>query len=282
MRLLLAFFSLTYLLSWTLFAAARALSDGTGGSPFGLAGLAGPVLLVGVFAPGLVAVALTLKGEGRAGVTALFRQIVEPRVSIRWYVFAVVYFATVKLVVALLHRVITGAWPLFGQDPWYLLAVAIVFSTPTQIGEELGWRAFALPRLAAWLGLPGASILLGVIWATWHLPLFAMPGADTAGQSFPLYLLDVTALSIAIAWLYWRTNGRLLLTMLMHAAINNTKDIVPSTVVGATNRFAWSTSTVAWLTAGVLWICAIYLLVQMRGAKLTTRSLSTAEPTQAS
>jgi membrane protease YdiL (CAAX protease family) len=47
--------------------------------------------------------------------------------------------------------------------------------------------------------------VLGVIWALWHLPLFYLRGADTYGQSFPVYVLQVTALSIAIAWLYWRT-----------------------------------------------------------------------------
>jgi len=181
---------------------------------------------------------------------------------------AVLFFPAIKLAVALVHRVVAGAWPVFGGEPWYVMAVAIVFSTPAQAGEEIGWRAYALPRLAARFGIGPASILLGVIWACWHLPLFSMPGTDTAGQSFPVYLLDVTAISVAMAWLYWRVRRRLLLTMLMHAAINNTKDIVPSAVAAATNRFALSTSLVAWLTTALLWICAAVLLVRMRDAKL--------------
>ena len=71
-----------------------------------------------------------------------------------------------------------------------------------------------------------------------------------------------------MAWLYWRTGGSLLLVMLLHAAVNNTKDIVPSAVPGATNPFALSTSLVAWLTVALLWICAAYFLIRMRKMKL--------------
>jgi membrane protease YdiL (CAAX protease family) len=102
------------------------------------------------------------------------------------------------------------------------------------------------------------------LWAGWHLPLFFVPAADTMGQSFPLYVLQVTALSVAAAWLYWRTGGSLLLVMLLHAAVNNTKDIVPSAGRGATNPFGLSTSLVAWITATLLWIVAAHFLWRMR------------------
>ena len=138
--------------------------------------------------------------------------------------------AAVKLIVALLHRVLLGAWPRFGDEAWYVMIAATIFSLIVggQTGEEIGWRGFALPRLAARFGYGIGSIVLGVIWALWHLPLFFVRDADTYGQSFFLYTLQVIAISVAMAWLYQRTNGSLLLTMLMHAAINNTKDIVPS------------------------------------------------------
>jgi membrane protease YdiL (CAAX protease family) len=133
-----------------------------------------------------------------------------------------------------------------------------------QAGEEIGWRGFALPRLAERVGLGGGSVLLGVLWAGWHLPLFFVPEADTFGQSFPLYLLQVTALSVAMAWLYAHTRGSLLPVMLMHAAVNNTKDIVPSAEINATHPWALSHSLVAWLTVALLWLGAGYFLVRMR------------------
>ena len=224
-----------------------------------------PVVLLGVFAPSLVALSLTVRSEGAAGALALLRRVVQWRVAARWYLFAVTYIAAIKLVVALIHRLAMGRWPRFGDVPWYLIIAAIVFSTPFQGGEEIGWRGYALPRLAERFGLAMASVLLGLTWAFWHLPQFFIPEADTYGQSFIVYVLQVTALSVAIAWLYARSHGSLLLPMLMHSAVNNSKDIVPSVTPGATNSFGLSASPVAWLTVAALWICAAYFLVRMRG-----------------
>jgi CAAX protease family protein len=268
MRSLLKFFSLTYIVSWILWIAVAAILRGAAPQPSGFPAISGFLYLLGVFAPALAALALTARADGRAGTLALLRRTVKWSVGARWYVFAVGYMAAIKLVSALLLRIATGAWPAFGQEPVYIMAIAIVFSTPVQAGEEIGWRGYALPRLSARLGLSIASIVLGVIWAGWHLPFFFISGTDKSGQSFPLYLLSVTALSVAMAWLYWRTNGSLLLTMLMHAAVNVTKDIVPSAVSAATNAFSLSSSLVAWLSVAILWICAAYFLVRMRGVKL--------------
>lgn len=223
---------------------------------------------LGILAPSFVAVWFTARHEGRAGVRALLRRLLQWRVGLRWYVFALTYFAAIKLAAALIHRLTTGEWPRFGSVPWYVMVVAIVISTPVQAGEEIGWRGYALPRLAARFGLARASILLGIIWAAWHLPLFLIPGTDTSAQSFPLYLLAVPALSVTIAWLYARTNGSLLLTMLMHASVNNTTGIIPSVEQNGTNPFALSTSMMAWLTVGLLWLTAAYFLARMPKAEL--------------
>ena len=78
--------------------------------------------------------------------------------------------------------------------------------------------------------------MLGFNWGVWHLPQFFIRDGDSYRQAFPVFVLQVTAMSVAFAWLYARTNGSLLLTMLLHAAINNSKDIVPSGVLGGTAR----------------------------------------------
>lgn len=266
MRRVLTFVALTYAVSWAAWLTAMAVLPAAAPQPAGA--LRGFLYLLGVFAPSLVALALTAHADGGAGVASLLSRTLRWRVQARWYVFAVTYMAAIKLAAALLIRIATGAWPAFGAEPVYVMAMAIPFSTPVQAGEEIGWRGYALPRLSARFGLAGSSIVLGVIWALWHLPFFFVSGTDKSGQSFPTYLLTVTALSVAMAWLYWRTGGSLLLTMLMHAAINNTKDIVPSAVTAAANVFSLSSSASAWLTVALLWICAAYFLVRMRGVKL--------------
>ena len=257
MPALLTFVVVSYIVTWGCFFAAAGTRAA---EPRAL------LFLLGTFTPGFVALWLTGQVTGRSGVTALLRRLVDWQVPARWYVFAVSYIAAIKLTAALVHRVATGAWPRFGEVPWYLMLAATVGSTLIggQAGEELGWRGYALPRLAARLGLGAGSVVLGVLWAGWHLPLFFVPRADTFGQSFPVYLLQVTALSVAMAWLYANTRGSLLPVMLMHAAVNNTKDIVPSVEAQATNPWALSHSAVAWLTVTALWLCAGYFLFQMR------------------
>lgn len=262
---LVRFFGLTLALTWAVWAVSGALVFHGPAPASGGPSLAGALFLLGVFVPGIVALGLTARSSGRAGVWALLQQIGRWRVGVRWYLFAAGYMVAIKLSVALVHRVATGDWPRFGETRWVLMAVATLVSTWAQAGEELGWRGYALPRLAARIGLARGSILLGVIWAVWHVPLFLVPGGDTYGQSFPLYLIQVTAISVAMAWLYWRSGGSLLLVMLLHAAVNNTKDIVPSVVPGAMNPLALSTSLTAWLTVAALWVGAAYFLYRMRG-----------------
>jgi uncharacterized protein len=270
MRSLLKFFLITFSVTWILWVASFAMSQGMSAShPLGL--LAGALFLLGVFAPGLVALALTDRTEGRAATRALLGRVFKWDVGWQWYLFALAYMPVVKLSVALVYRVMTGAWPRFGQTPWYLMSGAIAVSTWAQAGEEIGWRGYALPRLSQQFGLAPAGITLGIIWATWHLPLFFFTGSDIRGQSFPLYLLQVIALSVALAWLYWRTGGSLLLVMLLHAAVNNTKDIVPSAEPNATNSWALSHSIVGWLTVALLWIAAAYFLIRMRKIKILQR-----------
>jgi hypothetical protein len=260
---LLKFFFLTYAVTWVCFITAVKISYGPVWIAPALALVRGFLLLLGTFAPSLVALGITARAEGRPGVRALLRRILQWQVSTRWYLFAIVYLPAIKLSVALVHRVMTGAWPRFGTEPWYIIVVAIAISTPVQAGEEIGWRGYALPRLAGRLGFARASLLLGLVWSAWHLPIFFLPGADKYGQSFPVWTLQVVALSVAITWLYAHTNGSLLLTMLMHSAVNQTVGIVPSANANPGNPFALSASLVMWLTAAFLWVSALYFLVRM-------------------
>jgi membrane protease YdiL (CAAX protease family) len=239
--------------------------------------LGGGLILLGAFAPALAALAVTLWTEGRAGVVALLRRIAQWRVATKYYVFGIGFMDAIKLSAEVIDRASTSAWPRFDTSQWYLIPAAIAFSTPFQAGEEIGWRGYALPRLAERFGLASASVLLGLIWGLWHLPQFFIRGGDSYQQSFPVFVLQVTAMSVAFAWLYTRTNGSLLLTMLLHAAINNSKDIVPSGVPGGTETIGFHASRISWITLALLWGCAVGFLLDMRKQPLgnTTNAIST-------
>lgn len=277
----LNFFLVTFAVTWACFGAAIEIARRSAATRLSFE--VNALVLLGTFVPSLVALTLTAIQRGRNGATALLGRMFQFDVKARWYLFAVSYMAVIKLCAALAHRVLLGAWPRFGQESPAIIVAAIIFSTPFQSGEEIGWRGYALPRLAESMGFRAASVLLGVIWASWHLPLFFLPGADTYLQSFPVWASEVTAMSVAIAWLYTHVRGSLLLTMLMHSAINQTLGIVPSASAHPTNAFSLHVSPLMWLTAALLGISAAYFLVRMPraeqlyvGTRYTPRSVAQA------
>jgi membrane protease YdiL (CAAX protease family) len=252
------FFALTFAVTWAFFGAAVIVSRGPH------AELSGALVFAGTMMPALVALVMSSRSEG--GMAAIFARLGRWRVGLRWYLFALGYMAAVRSAAALICRLATGAWPAI--DPWTLLVVmaSIAFSTPFQAGEEIGWRGYALPRLVERMGFAGGSIVLGVMWACWHLPLFVLrvPGNNEYGQSFTVWALGVTGLSVAMAWLYLRTNQSLPVVMLMHAAVNNSPHFVPSLVSDTQNVFSLHASLAAWLTTTFLWAGAGWFLWRMR------------------
>ena len=263
-RNLFGFFVLTFAITWIAWLASARLGLLAGGGPLATGG---PLFLLGVFVPALVALGLTWHDEGRDGVVRLLARISQWRVAARWYVIALGYMAATKLLAAVVARVATGTWPALGETPWLLMIGAILVSTWVQAGEEVGWRGYALPRLWHHFGLGGAGIVLGVIWALWHLPLFFIPGTGSDTQSFPIYLIIVTNISVALAWVYWKTGGSLLLVMLMHASVNNTTGIVPAALPYPVQPMSFDGSVLAWCTVAVSSLVAAILLIRMRGAE---------------
>src|SRR5690349_3262204 len=178
-RSLVIFFVLTYAVAWAFWLPVVRAS-----AP--LTPLHSALALAGTFAPSVVALTLTSLSQGRSGVRALLEPMLQWRVSTRWYLFAASYIAVVKIVAAVLHRIVTGAWPQFGDENLFVMIAATLVSTPMQLGEEVGWRGYALPRLAQHINYGPAALALGVVWACWHLPLFFVVAGDKYGQSFPI------------------------------------------------------------------------------------------------
>ena len=210
-----------------------------------------------------MAISLAAITQGGEGVKVLINRISFKDIKAAWLVFAVTFMALIKILVAVIYFLLYNSWPEFGSTPWYGMLLAVAVSMWAQAGEEIGWRGYALPLMAKKFGLALSSVLLGVVWAAWHLPLFYIAAADTFNQSFPVYLLQVTALSVIMAWLFWKVNGNLLPLMVFHAAINNTKDIVPTASKASASPFTFNTSPIGWISLALLWLVALYALYTM-------------------
>jgi membrane protease YdiL (CAAX protease family) len=118
------------------------------------------------------------------------------------------------------------------------------------VGEEVGWRGFALPRLLERQSALQASLVLGLLWGLWHLPTFFIPGTPQAGIPIPAHLVYVIALSVLFTWMYLHTRGSLLLATLFHGAVNTLGFINPA----VDPSLRW------WLIAGVYAAAALVVL----------------------
>jgi uncharacterized protein len=94
------------------------------------------------------------------------------------------------------------------------------------LSEEVGWRGYALPGLIEKFGSLGASLLLGLLWALWHLPMFFVPDLSQYGNPFVLYALTQIAWSVVMTFLYLRS-GSVLIAMLFHIGINVWLYLIP-------------------------------------------------------
>ena len=268
---LVTFLTITYAVTWTFFLAALAFSRGMAPSNQALAMVPGLLVFVGTMAPGLVAIAITARIGGTPRITALLDRLFLWRVGARWYLFAIGYMALIKLATALARRMMTSSWPRLDYQSWATVITAVIVSTPFQAGEELGWRGYALPDLAERIGLARGSVVLGMIWACWHLPLFflSVPGNSEYGQSFPVWALGVTGLSVAFAWLYAHTGGSLFLTMLMHSVVNNIPHFAFTPAANTRNISSIDDTLLLWLSTLFLWIGAVCLLPGMGRLQLS-------------
>ena len=214
---LILFFAAAYALAWLAFAvpilAAR-----------GLIALPAPeavFLTIATLGICLAGVGIAALESGAAGVRGLLAQVVRWRVHPVWYVAAILGPALFPVGAFLLAVVVGNAVPPASSlQVWLSVPLLLVALFVPAVLEEVGWRGYALPRLQRRLGAMSASVVLGVIWAGVHLPLWLLPDFGFADQSVPLYVIQVTAISIVLAWLYNATGGSLLLTGLAHAAVN--------------------------------------------------------------
>lgn len=220
---LVSFFGLTFVITWGLEAVRLLL---------GLPGVPAIIFLeVAGAGPSLAGLTVAWIAGGGQGVRKVLGRILRWRVEFRWYLLVLIFFPALLVAVIAAATVLSGEpFSLAFPGPWWLLPAfmpLVLFLGPLQ--EELGWRAFALPALMERHGWLPAGLLLGVAWALWHrtpLTWTAISWSEPLGSTGLLGLtlgavIPDIALSVLMAWVYWRTQGSALLAGLgMHTAAN--------------------------------------------------------------
>jgi uncharacterized protein len=190
---LISFFVMAYAFSWLVWSPWVLGQDGAGLLPFKIGQATGLVLAAGILAgPTLSALIMTAATEGRAGVRRLLGRLVLWRVGIQWYLFALL---GIPLIILLGTMIYTQELPNLKAlgGPSYLLSYLGTYVLVVVLGgplfEEIGWRGFALPRMEPLQGPLLASVVLGVMWALWHLPEFLVPSWAAASGGIILFTL---------------------------------------------------------------------------------------------
>ena len=223
---LISFFIMAFAFSWITWSPWVLSEEGVGLLPYPVSGF--PWIPLGIFlGPSLSGFIMTGITEGRAGVRRLLHRIVLWRVGLRWYLFALIGIPVVMTLGTIILP--GGPAPLLTLGPGYLLSYLGSFVLITILGgplfEEPGWRGFALPRLQPLHGPLVGTIILGLLWALWHLPEFWVPtwAASSGGSDFfaiVKFVIIAISFAIVITWVFNNTKGSVFMAILVHASID--------------------------------------------------------------
>lgn len=182
-------------------------------------------LYLGPFGPFVAAFLLTGLYEGKSGVVKLLKRGVDFGFKKVWLIPILLLFPVLQGLALLLSTLVGEPAPDLPllRNPLFIpywFVYMLFLGGPLQ--EEFGWRGYALDRLQARYSAGKASVILGIVWALWHLPLFFVKGMSIQYQVQNIIpsVVYITFLSILFTWIYNNTGGSVLATLLFHAVLN--------------------------------------------------------------
>jgi uncharacterized protein len=171
--------------------------------------------------PALAAVIMSQVTHGKVGVGDLFKGLIRWRVGLVWYIVAVfgpvVLITVAQVVTKLLGLTVTITVPQINLSPYIIFGFVINFLGNTC--EEIGWRGFALPHLQKRYNALISTLIVGLLWGLWHLPLLFLVGNWMS--EFPLlWFISIVADAFMYTWIYNSTKGSILIVALLHGSLN--------------------------------------------------------------
>jgi membrane protease YdiL (CAAX protease family) len=181
-----------------------------------------------LFGPGLVTMYTVGFNEGWQGLKKLLQGLLQWRVNVKWWLF-VLFLPGLSIIAA--HLI--GSWWNGGTAKFYSLDQSVPYFLTTFASyfflnsEELAWRGYLFPKLQLKRGSLQSSVIVGILWALFHAPLFLMKNGHPAGYNFILYTLMVFTFSFAMSYFYNHTNRSLLIVHVLHQSLNTWGEVIP-------------------------------------------------------
>ena len=205
---LVVFFLIAFIIAW-----------GTWIPAFLLPNFPKQLSMLGLFAPAISGLVVAWMANGRSGIGEVLGRYQKWRFGVQWYGLSIGLIPTFFLLAVLLSGVISGhpLEQIWVGSPLYFVLASFVWLMMINSGEEIGWRGFGLPKLLETIKSPWlASLILGVIWGLWHLPIYLLPGQSSF--PYPLFMLLTIGSSFIYTALFMETKGSLLPAVLLHAS----------------------------------------------------------------
>ncbi len=230
-------YSLTGLLTFVLIAFGWTWGLLWVGATFTLqpAWLGTAVLIAAAFGPSLAGVITVALFGGLAGLKHWLKQCLFWRTGWGWYVIAAFAPLAIMALAIILYAATGGAAPpspAIGNVWLSVLIFGQILVLGGPLGEEFGWRGYALPALTERMGWRWASLIVGAIWALWHLPLFFIPGMAQANMPMALFMTSSMKLSVVFARLSVNTRFSVLPAIVLHWSVNAWSWAIPVTPQG--------------------------------------------------
>ena len=184
---------------------------------FGEVSPGNPLFILAVYSPAIAGVVLVLWHFGPRGLASFLRRLTLWRMSLWWWLFLMLGVPAVFFAGAAINGSI-GAFPF---SPWYQALPAVAMALFIGPMEEFGWRGVALPLLQRKFAPFWAGLILGVIWAVWHIPSFLIGGTPQSAWSIVPFFAGLIALSVILTPMFNAARGSLLVAALFHFQLNN-------------------------------------------------------------
>ena len=220
------------------------------------------IAILTIFSPTLAAIAMTALLSGKAGLRELLVKQTRQGVSLQWLVIAMILFPLVATFSIWLHSLFGGA-PLALRTTALLPQMIVILLIG--IGEEYGWRGYALPKLQEKYSALAASLILGFFWGLWHFPGYLIGTGVPLDMPFYVFMLWVVGATMLITWVYNNTRS-VIAAVLMHMSAN-----VAFNYLSLLPEFTGQMTTF-WLFLGLVWVASAAVLIIFGPATLMRHS----------
>ncbi|MDH3676375.1 MAG: CPBP family intramembrane metalloprotease [Anaerolineae bacterium] len=240
-KTLVPFLALAFGLTWGIAALLILFTDQIV-AIFGEIRMSNPLFILAVYSPGFASVFLVLRHYGFKGLASFFRRLTLWRASRLWWLYLIMGIPVIFYAGAALKGTISDPFPF---SPWYQVLPALALALFLGPIEEFGWRGVALPLFQRKFNPFWAGLILGIIWAVWHIPAFLLSGTAQSAWSFTPFFVGVVAISVILTPLFNDSRGSLLIAVLYHFQMNN--PIWPDAQPWDSLLFAIAAVIIVWL-----------------------------------